>query len=321
MNADEVIGALGLTPLGFEGGYYRETYRHENDVSTAIFYMLTPDTCSLMHRLVDAEIYHFYLGDPVEMLMIDDSGTKTVRLGHDLAANQLVQHVVPGGVWQGSRLIDGGRFALMGTTMAPGFDLARFRLGSRDELIQLVPEAHRSLLVALTPERVKTDRLELAAATKDLLHAEKRGPEILSAGLDAAVPSDWPPPLYDGAALDYALEQLDGGREQRGWWTWYFVRRDKRLVVGAGGFKGPPTADGTVEIGYAIVPSEHGNGYATEATGALVRHAFDDPRVKRVAAETLADGTASIRVLEKNGFVSAGSGAQPNVLRWVRERS
>ncbi len=315
MNADEIIAHLGLTPLGFEGGFYRETYRQGEGDATAIFYMLTPDTCSLMHRLEDPELYHFYLGDPVEMLMLTDGGAEVVHLGPELAAGQRVQHLVPSGVWQGSRLIPGGRFALMGTTMTPGFDLARFRLGSRDHLS--CPPEHAALLNALTPERTKTERLELAAATLDLLHADKRGREILAAGLNAEVPADWPPQYYDGKAIDFSIERLGEGPEQRGWWTWYFVRRSPRVVVGAGGYKGAPK-DGEVEIGYAIVESFQKNGLATEAAMALVEHAFADARVERVVAHTLPDGGPSIRVLEKCGF--APESEADGVVRFVLRR-
>lgn len=319
MNADDLIAHLGLTPLGFEGGYYKETYRGPDSVATAIFYMLTPDTCSLMHRLEDPEMYHFYLGDPVEMLMLHEDGSaEIVHIGPDVANGHRVQHLVPARVWQGSRLIPGGRFALMGTTMTPGFDLARFRLGSRDDLSSRCPPEHAELLTALTPERIATERLELAAGTLDLMHADRRGPEILAAGLNAEVPADWPPQHYDDQARDYVIERLARGREQRGWWTWFLVLRSPRVVIGSAGYKGPPE-NGEVEIGYSVVDSFQKNGFATEAARALVEHAFADPRVNRVAAEALPDGVASIRVLEKCGF--AREREQDGVVRFVKVRS
>lgn len=104
--------------------------------STSIYYLLTPDTFSAMHKLKGDEIYHFYLGDPVEMLNLMPNGRwKTVKLGHDIANGALVQHVVPHGVWQGSRLIEGGKFALMGTTMAPGFSFKDCEFGKRKSLL------------------------------------------------------------------------------------------------------------------------------------------------------------------------------------------
>ena len=152
----QLIQRLDLKPLPWEGGYYAETYRSaesipaaalggrysgNRSVSTAIYYMLTPDTISAMHRLTGDEMFHFYLGDPVEMLQLfPDGSSGTVTLGQDILNGMKLQHVVPGGVWQGSRLMEGGKFALLGTTVAPGFDFADFALGNAAELKARYPE-------------------------------------------------------------------------------------------------------------------------------------------------------------------------------------
>jgi uncharacterized protein len=142
VTADEVIRILQLEPHPEEGGYFRETYRSaarvapgppfqgERFTGTAIYYLLTDGTCSAMHRLPGDEIFHFYLGDPVEMLELLPSGNGRVTiLGSDIRTMH-VQHVVAGGTWQGSRLVGGGRWALMGTTMAPGFSDEDYEHGS-----------------------------------------------------------------------------------------------------------------------------------------------------------------------------------------------
>jgi predicted cupin superfamily sugar epimerase len=147
VTAEEVIELLNLQAHPMEGGYFRETYRtaekHGNrSLSTAIYYLLSPKSISAMHRLPGDEVFHFYLGDPVNMLQLwPDGTTKIVTLGTDLRAGQLPQAVVPGGVWQGSLLADGGNFALLGTTMAPGFDYADYETGKREELMARYPEA------------------------------------------------------------------------------------------------------------------------------------------------------------------------------------
>lgn len=129
MTADEVIARLGLVPLPGEGGFFRETYR--SATKTAIYYLLTPTRHSRLHRLPGDEIYHFYLGDPVELLLLRPVGSgEVVVLGADLT----MQVVVPGGVWQGSRLVPGGRWALLGTTMSPGFEFAHFTPGDAEVL-------------------------------------------------------------------------------------------------------------------------------------------------------------------------------------------
>ncbi len=154
LTPEGIIELLDLQPLPVEGGHFRQTYRSEESVPgnalpdryqrekllcTAIYYLLTtdPDSFSAMHRLPTDEIYHFYLGDPVEMLLLyPDGGSAVVRLGHDLRAGQQVQFVVPSGVWQGARLAEGGQFALMGTTMAPGYDEGDYTAGPQQALIE-----------------------------------------------------------------------------------------------------------------------------------------------------------------------------------------
>ena len=146
MTAQELIRLLDLKPLPGEGGYYRETYRSAargpdgKSASTAIYYLLTPDTCSALHRLPTDEVYHFYLGDPVELLLLGPDGGRIVTLGTDLRAGQQPQFTVPAGTWQGSSLVDPGAFALMGTTMAPGFEFSDYEAGDRDLLVRDYPQ-------------------------------------------------------------------------------------------------------------------------------------------------------------------------------------
>lgn len=158
MNVDELVAALELKPLRVEGGLFRQTfvadeslsaealparYREEKPLSTLIYYLLTddPDSFSALHRLPTDEIYHFYLGDPVELLQLyPDGRSERVVLGHDLLNGERVQHVAPRGAWQGSRLVAGGSFALMGTTMAPGFTESDYLGGDRTELIESYPQ-------------------------------------------------------------------------------------------------------------------------------------------------------------------------------------
>lgn len=138
----DLITLLDLKPHP-EGGYYRETYRSERvageplrALSTAIYYLLVAGTFSELHRLTADEIFHFYLGDTVEMLQLfEDGQTEVVKLGQNLAAGEQLQVVLPAGVWFGSRLVAGGTYALMGTTVAPGFDFADFERGNRAELL------------------------------------------------------------------------------------------------------------------------------------------------------------------------------------------
>jgi predicted cupin superfamily sugar epimerase len=168
LTAEQVIELLRLEPLPIEGGCYRVTYLAEEtlDAATlparyggsratggAIYYLLHSDHFSALHRLLTDEIYHFYLGQPVEMLLLySDGHDEVVRLGTDLGAGERVQMVVPRDAWQGSRLADDANgFALLGTTMAPAYDQADFELGDREALIAAYPQ-RAELIRALTRE-------------------------------------------------------------------------------------------------------------------------------------------------------------------------
>jgi len=126
-------------------------YKSSRAFSTAIYYLLTPETCSRMHRLRSDEIFHFYLGDPVTMLLLfPDGKSETVTLGQDLSAGQKVQFLVPRLVWQGAFLNAGGRFALLGTTMSPGFDYEDYEAGDRSMLLHVYPD-QKEIIERLLP--------------------------------------------------------------------------------------------------------------------------------------------------------------------------
>jgi len=133
ITAKQIIEMFGMKPLAGEGGYYVETYRSGEQISraalpdryagdrrlsSAILYLLTPDSFSSLHRLKSDEVFHFYFGDPLTMLQLHPDGShELITLGHDILAGHRVQVTVPQGTWQGCFLNDGARFALMGTTL------------------------------------------------------------------------------------------------------------------------------------------------------------------------------------------------------------
>jgi uncharacterized protein len=159
MTADEIKRLLNLQPHFIEGGYFRRTYASPGTVelprghrshSTAIYYLLEPGTLSEMHMLDSDEIFHFYLGDPVEMLQLHpDNSSAVLTLGPDLKNGQQVQVLVPAGVWQGARLIGEGKVALLGCTVTPGFDYSDYHNASYDELAAKWP-AQSERIRALT---------------------------------------------------------------------------------------------------------------------------------------------------------------------------
>ena len=141
MTAKQIISMLELEPLPVEGGYFRETFQGEYRRYSAIYYLITPESWSSLHRLSADELFHFYLGDPVEMLLLSPDGSgKVESLGNQLEKGQRPQIRVPGMTWQAGKLAEGGTFALLGTTMAPGYDPTDFQVADLDTLRKTFPD-------------------------------------------------------------------------------------------------------------------------------------------------------------------------------------
>jgi uncharacterized protein len=132
--AAEIIARLDLLPHP-EGGHYRETFRDpRRDAdgrahSTAILFLLARGERSHWHRIDAVEIWHYYAGSPLTLQIADDSGERSVRLGSDLAAGEVPQAVVPAQAWQAAETT--GDWTLVGCTVAPGFDFAKFELAPK----------------------------------------------------------------------------------------------------------------------------------------------------------------------------------------------
>lgn len=170
-----------------------------------------------------------------------------------------------------------------------------------------------------------TERLKLIAGTHELAKAEIGDRVVFARLLGATVPESWPPPLNDATTMEWSARFAEENPDAIGWGTWYFVLREGPsggpVAVGTGGFRGKPMEDGPVEVGYSILESFQGVGYATEAVKGLLGWAFKHPEVGRVVAETYPDLTPSIRVLRKNGFVEIGEGSGEGIIRFELSRS
>lgn len=163
--AEEIIKQLKLIPHPEEGGFFKETYRStetidknalplrymgERKYSTCIYYLLTPTTFSHIHRLQSDEIFHFYLGDPCEMVLLYPDGKgKVITLGQDIANEQQLQVIVHKHAWQGMKLKQGGNFALLGTTVAPSFEFQDYEHGKKELLIKKYP-SFKEQIISLT---------------------------------------------------------------------------------------------------------------------------------------------------------------------------
>ena len=167
LTADELVQALKLAPHP-EGGFFRETYRASEvlskdalgsqrtgarHASTAIYFLVTAGSFSALHRIASDEVWHCYAGHALEVISIDEHDQlHVVRVGMNLAAGEVPQYVVPQGRWFGSRLASphaSDAYALVGCTVAPGFDFADFELADRSALIARYPQ-HQAIIEALT---------------------------------------------------------------------------------------------------------------------------------------------------------------------------
>jgi len=170
-----------------------------------------------------------------------------------------------------------------------------------------------------------TERLELIPLTVDLCEAEARGPDVMGRALRVRVPASWPPPVFEPEDLERLRRRLEGEAVGQSWTLYYLVLRAvasaaPRELLGIAGYVAPPSADGVVEIGYAIAAEHQRRGYATEAVRALVHRAFADPKVSGVTATTYATLEPSIGVLRKAGFAFVGQDSESGLVRYEHRR-
>jgi [ribosomal protein S5]-alanine N-acetyltransferase len=174
---------------------------------------------------------------------------------------------------------------------------------------------------------IVTARMRLVPATVALSRAELTDRAEFARLLSATVPDEWPPEIL-ADALPLFLEWIEAAPIRAGWYVWYAMMQSPReasdmlasdvgdILIASGGFKGPPL-DGTVEIGYSVLPRFQGHGYATEMVRALIDWAFAQPGVLRIIAETTEENVASIRLLKRLGFTNTGPGVEPGHIRLV----
>ncbi|MDD1674365.1 MAG: GNAT family N-acetyltransferase, partial [Methanomicrobiales archaeon] len=165
-----------------------------------------------------------------------------------------------------------------------------------------------------------TPHLDLVPATLDLLTLELWDLEQLGIELAAIVPPSWPPEGITAEVLQHHI--LFATSPEPLIWDFLWILRgtmpdERRVLIGTGGFT---RQDATLVLGYAVLPEYRGLGYGTEAVHALTEWAFRDPEVEQVEAITYAHLTASVRVLEKNGFLPSGKGEAEGSLRFLRRR-
>ena len=158
------IAALGLQAHP-EGGFFRETYRSDQtmevtpagdgvvvrrSVCTGIYFLLEQGDFSAFHRIKSDEMWHFYAGQALEVLELTATDElRRTRLGPDILQGDVPQYVVLADSWFAARVAAGGAFALVGCTVAPGFDFADFCLARRAALLADFPQ-HSQIITELT---------------------------------------------------------------------------------------------------------------------------------------------------------------------------
>jgi [ribosomal protein S5]-alanine N-acetyltransferase len=154
------------------------------------------------------------------------------------------------------------------------------------------------------PIELVSSRLRLIALTPELAALQKADRMAFFKALEVEPEPSWPPELFD---VETMAAELADHPDDTGWYSWVYISPVMHRLLGCGGFKGAPDAEGRVEIGYSMLTSYREQGLATEGVNALTGWAYQDDRVKHVIANTPADRDASHRVLEKAGFVQTGT--------------
>lgn len=147
---------------------------------------------------------------------------------------------------------------------------------------------------------VETKNLKLIPCDSQLLKAAVQGNDTLALKLNVNIQDNWTE--FGVSALQYSLDRLTESEDENGWWTYFPIHKQDNKLIGSGGYKGKPTADGTVELGYEIAPDYRNRGLATEMTKGLIENAFNDKSVKTIIAHTLGQENLSTKVLQKCGF-------------------
>jgi predicted cupin superfamily sugar epimerase len=161
MNSNEIISTLKLSKHP-EGGYYKETYRSNEEmetdrgkrnVSTAIYFLLEENDRSKFHRIKSDECWFFHQGNAVEIFILSDEVLKTVVLGNMILKNEIPQTIIPANSWFAAKVRDEKGFALVSCTVAPGFDFRDFEMAERKQLLKEFPD-QPEIIHAFTAEEI-----------------------------------------------------------------------------------------------------------------------------------------------------------------------
>ncbi len=172
--------------------------------------------------------------------------------------------------------------------------------------------------------RIELARLALRRATAAMIGLELDDRPRFESSLGARVPEEWPPEILAGAVPIFQARLESEPDLSQGWLAWYMILKDDGgsgpVLIGNCGFKGPPGADGLVEISYSVLTGYQNRGYGSEAVAGLLAWAFARAELSCVAATTYPELRPSIRLLEKLGFQYVGEGPEWRAIRYLLTR-
>lgn len=168
---------------------------------------------------------------------------------------------------------------------------------------------------------IETTNLILIPCDADILNCAIQGNPCIAEKLNVTVPDDWTE--FGIGPFQYCLDKLTASEEETGWLTYFPIHKRDNKLVGSGGYKGKPTPEGTVEIGYEIAAAYRNRGLASEMATGLINRAFEDPKVSSILAHTLREENPSTRILKKNGFEKVEEIYDPEdgfIWKWALKR-
>lgn len=168
---------------------------------------------------------------------------------------------------------------------------------------------------------IETNHLKLIPCDTEILNSAIQGNTFLAQILNVTVPDNWTE--FGIGPLQFSMDKLSESEDEKGWLTYLPIHKQDNKLIGNGGYKGKPTTDGTVELGYEIVPTYRNRGLASEMTKGLIQNAFKDHRVKSIIAHTLREENPSTRILKKFGFEMVQEINDPDdglIWRWELKR-
>lgn len=168
---------------------------------------------------------------------------------------------------------------------------------------------------------IETKNLLLISCETEILKSAIQGNEILAKKINVPVQDNWTE--FGVGPLQYSLDRLTESEEEKNWLTYFPIHKQDNKLIGSGGYKGKPTIDGIVELGYEIAPKYRNRGLGTEMTKGLIENAFKDERVKTVIAHTLRQENPSTKILQKCGFEKVEEITDPDdglIWKWELKR-